>query len=338
VFISFSSCKCVVQHNNLFKAFVPLPSVKMVSEKDILKKVEEDKVKFIQLQFTDLLGVPKAVTITTKQLEDSMKYGTWFDGSSIEGFARIQESDSLLKPDANTYAILPWITDDDKKTARFFCDIYTPKSQPSESDPRFILKEVLNEAKEMGYEYNVAPELEFYLFETQDGQPVPVAHDKGGYFDMTHDPDVNIRKEMVVMLEKLGIEVEAMHHEVEVGQHEIDIKYGDALKTADSGVTVKTVVKIVAQQNDLHATFMPKPIAGKMGSGMHIHQSLFKDGKNIFYDKDDPYKLSAEAKSFFAGQLEHIDALTAILNPNNQTLTSVSFQDLKLLFTNAGQP
>ncbi len=283
----------------------------------ILEQVKKDKVKFVQLQFTDILGIVKSLTIPVQHLEDSLVYGTWFDGSSIEGFARIAESDMFLKPDVATYALIPWLNTADGNTARFICDVYKPDGKPFEGDPRFILKMVIAEAKDMGFEYNTGPELEFFLFKKQNGAIEALPHDKAGYFDLTTDQAYSIRSDMTLALEKFGINVEAAHHEVALGQHEIDFRYDNALKTADSATTLRFVLKAIAQKHDLHATFMPKPIAGINGSGMHVHQSLFDitTGNNAFYDEKDKYKLSKTAYSFIAGQLSHVKAMSAIISP-----------------------
>ncbi|MFA5349583.1 MAG: glutamine synthetase family protein, partial [Candidatus Paceibacterota bacterium] len=271
----------------------------MEGKEKILKQIEKDNVKFVNLQFTDILGIVKNVTIGIEHLENSFDYGTWFDGSSIQGFARIHESDMFLKPDSDTYAVIPWLSSPDGNTARLICDIYRPDGTPFEGDPRYILKKALNEAKELGYEYNTGPELEFFLFKKENGIKT-LPHDSGGYFDLSMDKAYEIRREMIVALSKFGIDVEASHHEVAVGQHEIDFKYGPALKTADNALTLKFVFKAIAEKHGLVATFMPKPIAGINGSGMHIHQSLFKGEENIFYDENDKYNLSKTAKHFVA--------------------------------------
>lgn len=282
---------------------------------ELFEKLEKDNVKFVNLQFSDILGMVKSLTIPVQHLENSLEDGTWFDGSSIEGFARIHESDMYLKPDPDSYAVLPWHQSDHGNTARFICDVYKPDGTPFEGDPRGILKKVLEEAKSLGFEYNVGPELEFFLLRRESGKLLPLPHDGGGYFDMTTDQAYDIRRDMNATLQKFGINVEASHHEVALGQHEIDFRYGDALKTADNGTTLRFVLKAVAQKHNLHATFMPKPIAGINGSGMHVHQSLFMDGKNIFFDDSDKYKLSKTAYSFIAGQLSHAKAMSAILSP-----------------------
>ncbi len=287
----------------------------MVNPK-ILENIQKDDVKFIQLQFTDLYGIVKSLTIPIKQLSDALKNGVWFDGSSILGFSRICESDMYLKPDITTYSIVPWLNSEYGNTARFICEVYKPDGKPFEGDPRFILKKILAEAKEMGFIYRTGPEMEFFLFKTEDGLS-PLPHDKGSYFDLTTDEAYDIRRDMTVTLEKFGIEIETTHHEVARGQHEISFRYGDALQTADSAVTLKFVVKAIAQKHGLHATFMPKPIANINGSGMHVHQSLFniKSNKNVFYEEKDEYKLSRTAYNFIAGQLSHIKGMSAILSP-----------------------
>ena len=285
-------------------------------EDKIFEKIEKDNVKFIQLQFSDILGIAKSLTIPVRYLSDALNDGTWFDGSSIEGFTRICESDMYLVPDIDTYSVIPWLNSEDGNTARFICNIYTPDGILFKGDPRCILKRVIAEAKKIGFVYNTGPELEFFLFKKENGiRALP--HDKGGYFDLTTDQAYNVRRDMTVALEKFGIDIETSHHEVALGQHEISFKYSDALKTADNAVTFKTVLKAIAQQNDLYATFMPKPIAGINGSGMHVHQSLFdiKTGKNAFYDEEDKYHLSKTAYNFIAGQLAHIKAMSAILSP-----------------------
>ncbi len=287
----------------------------MTKEK-ILEQVKKDNIKFVQLQFTDILGIVKSVTIPVQHLPDSIQYGTWFDGSSIEGFTRIAESDMFLKPDISTYAVVPWLNCDEGNTARFICEVYKPDGKPFEGDPRYILKKVIAEAEEMGYDYKTGPELEFFLFKRDNGIKA-LPHDTSSYFDLTTDKAYEIRRDMTIALEKFGIDVEAAHHEVALGQHEIDFRYDDALKSADSAITLRFVLKAIAQQHDLHATFMPKPIAGINGSGMHVHQSLFdkKTGKNAFYDEQDKYRLSKIAYNFVAGQLTHVKAMSSVMSP-----------------------
>lgn len=283
---------------------------------DIIKKIKKDKVKFIQLQFSDLYGAVKSLTIPERQLKDAFNNGIWFDGSSIEGFSRICESDMYLKPDIKTYALIPWLISEHGNTARFICDIYNPDGSHFEGDPRYILKKSLREAKKLGYEYFTGPELEFFLFKTNNGLK-PLPHDKGSYFDLNTDEAYSIRCEMSNALEKFGINIETSHHEVAIGQHEISFEYDNALTTADNAMTMRFVIKAIAQKNGLHATFMPKPMAKVNGSGMHVHQSLFsiKEKNNIFYDASDKYNLSSLAHNFIAGQLAHIKSMSAILSP-----------------------
>ncbi len=291
---------------------------KSYSHKEILDIVKKNKVEFIQLQITDLNGILKGVTIPVSKLEGVLEDGLWFDGSSIEGFTRIFESDMYLKADIDTFVIIPWTKKESQTVvARFICDVYMPDGTPFEGDPRYILKKQLARAKKLGFVFNVGPELEFFLFRKENGKLMPLPHDTAGYFDLTTDLATEIRQEMTQMLQGFGIDVEALHHEVAVGQHEIDFRYGDALRIADQATTLKYTLKYVAAHNNLHATFMPKPIAGISGSGMHVHQSLFSpDGKNLFFDAKDEYHLSALAKSYIQGQLVHIKAMNAILNPN----------------------
>jgi glutamine synthetase len=286
-----------------------------MDKKEVLKKVAEEKVKYILLQFSDIYGMVKSITIPVNHLESSLEHGTWFDGSSIEGFARIAESDMYLMPDPDTYAIIPWLDSEDGNTARLICDVYGPDGNPFEGDPRYILKKVLAEAEGMGYYYKTGPEMEFFLLK-KDGGLHTLPHDKAGYFDMTMDQAYEIRREMTSMLQIMGIDVEATHHEVGIGQHEIDFRYDHALKTADNATTIRFALKAIAQKYNLLATFMPKPIAGINGSGMHVHQSFFDaKGNNVFFDKKNQYNLSEIAYHFLAGQLKHIKGMTAILNP-----------------------
>ncbi len=283
--------------------------------KKILEQVEKDDIKFITLQFTDLLGVIKELIIPVEQLEDASRNGVWFDGSSVEGFARIQESDLFLKPDMATYAVVPWLTENGK-TARLICDIYRSDGKPFQGDPRFILKQAAAEAEKEGFEYNVGPEPEFYLFRADDqNRTSPI--DYGSYFDLSSHEGYKAIKEIIAALENFGIKVETSHHEVGFGQYEIDFHYGSCLDIADKVVTLKYCAKKIAQVHNLHATFMPKPIMDAAGSGMHIHQSLFdiKTKKNSFYDKDHEYNLSKAAYSFIAGQIKHINAMCAVLCP-----------------------
>ncbi len=287
-----------------------------MTKEEALKRVKEDDIKFIQLQFTDIFGIVKSITIPAETLPQSIDSGNWFDGSSIEGFCRIAESDMYLKPDLDTYNVIPWLQSSDGNTARFICDIYNPDGTPFEGDPRYILKRAVAEAREMGYEFKTGPELEFFLFKKNGGNEI-IPNDSGGYFDLSMDEAYEVRREITIALEKFGIEVEASHHEVAVGQHEIDFKYDNALKTADSATTMRFVIKAIAARHGLHATFMPKPVKGISGSGMHVHQSLFniETGENAFYDPFDNYNLSSIAYSFIAGQLKHIKGMSAILSP-----------------------
>ena len=286
--------------------------------KKVLEKAKKDEVKFVQLQFTDIHGTIKSVTIPIHKLAESLEKGTWFDGSSIEGFTRIAESDMFLKPDPSTYAVLPW-EPSDKKVARFICDVYTPDGKPFEGDPRYILKRVMKEAEELGFQYNVGPELEFFMFKLSDNCELkPIPQDVAGYFDYTpRDLADNIRSDIVNALEAMGLEVEMSHHEVAPGQHEIDFKYGNALTQADRAITFKHAAKSIVFKHGLFASFMPKPIFGVNGSGMHVHQSLFdiKTGKNAFFDPNDRYKLSKIAKSFIAGQLKNVKSMSAVVAP-----------------------
>ncbi len=285
---------------------------------DVLREVKEQHVKFIHLQFTDILGATKGITIPSHELETALTRGVWFDGSSIQGFARIAESDMYLMPDPTTFKIIPWEAKEGIATARMICDVYTPAGAPFPGDPRGVLKAAVKKAEGMGFLYNTGPELEFFLLRRDaDGNPTLTPHDHGGYFDYSTDRAITVRKDMVAALEVLGIMAEASHHEVAIGQHEIDFKYADAVTTADNAITFKYVLKAVARFHSLFASFMPKPIAGINGSGMHTHQSLvYKDsGQNAFADPADKFGLSLIAKQFIAGQLAHARALSAIVAP-----------------------
>jgi glutamine synthetase len=284
----------------------------------VLDKIEDEGVDFLRLQFTDILGTVKNVSIPANQAEKAFTEGIYFDGSSINGFVRIQESDMRLEPDPETFAVLPWRNSDHATSARLICDVMdTATNQPFSGDPRRVLKETLAEAEEMGYEVNAGPEPEFFLFEEdEDGRATTTTHDAGGYFDLApKDLAQDVRGDIIYGLEEMDFEVEASHHEVAEGQHEIDFKYDDALATADNIATFRSVVRAMAAQHDLHATFMPKPIARINGSGMHTHLSLFEDGENAFHDDDDEFNLSETAKQFLAGILDHAPALTAVCNP-----------------------
>ncbi|MEZ3143025.1 type I glutamate--ammonia ligase [Halobaculum sp. MBLA0143] len=288
------------------------------AEQDVIDKIEQEGVDFLRLQFTDILGTVKNVSVPASQAEKAFTEGIYFDGSSIEGFVRIQESDMRLDPDPETFAVLPWRADSDGSAARLVCDVIdTSTGEPFSGDPRTVLKDAIDRASELGYEVNAGPEPEFFVFETDaDGAPTTDTHDAGGYFDLApKDLASDLRREIIYNLESMGFEVEASHHEVAEGQHEIDFKYADALTTADNIATFRSVVRATTAQSDAHATFMPKPIAGINGSGMHTHLSLFEDGENAFHDGDDEFNLSGTAKSFLAGILEHAPALTAVCNP-----------------------
>lgn len=286
------------------------------SKEDILAMVEENGVKFIRLQFTDILGTLKNVAITDRQLEKALNNQCMFDGSSINGFVRVEESDMYLRPDLDTFVIFPWRSQQGK-VARLICDVYMPDGTPFEGDPRYILKKAINKAKDMGYTMNVGPECEFFLFEVDnDGNPTLKTNDKGSYFDLGPiDLGENARRDMTLALEDMGFEIETSHHEVAAGQNEIDFKYADALVTADNIATFKYVVKSIAQRHGLYATFMPKPLHGVNGSGMHINISLIKDGKNDFYNEEDELGLSSVAYNFIAGVLKHIKEICPITNP-----------------------
>ena len=286
--------------------------------KDILKKIEEDHIKFISFQFTDVNGVVKSVDGPVNRIEKSLEEGIWFDGSSVEGFARIQESDMHLVVDPDTYAILPW-TPSEMKRARVLCDIYRPNGKPFEGDPRGVLKRRLKRMKnERQWTMNVGPEPEFFLFLQNGKENVhPVPHDIGGYFDFSaNDEAVQVRTELMAALSEMGLEIEVGHHEVALGQHEIDFHFTDALKTADNVLTLKYAVKAIAAQHGLIASFMPKPVYGINGSGMHCHQSIYSvEGDNLFFNADDPFQLSELAYQFIAGQLHHAKALAAVVAP-----------------------
>ena len=284
---------------------------------DIFRMVEEEDVEFIRLQFTDIFGTLKNIAITSSQLEKALDNKCMFDGSSVEGFVRIEESDMYLYPDYDTFEIFPW-RPQQGKVARLICDVYTPDGKPFEGDPRWILKKTIKEANEMGYRFDVGPECEFFLFHTDDnGLPTTLSHEKAGYFDLgPNDLGENIRRDMVLTLEDMGFEIEASHHEVAPAQHEIDFKYDEALKTADNIQTFKMTVKTIAKRHGLYATFMPKPKFGISGSGMHINMSLAtKAGKNIFADDNGKIGLSDDAYHFIAGIMKHARGMSAITNP-----------------------
>jgi glutamine synthetase len=283
----------------------------------VLERVAADGIRFVNLQFTDIMGLVKAVSIPSHKFEDAIDQGLWFDGSAVEGFARIHESDMYLQPDLSTFSVIPWDRGTNP-TAKVFCDVYTPDGEPFDGDPRGLLKRQLARAREMGYVFQTGPELEFFLLRTSGpGKVEPLPHDQAGYFDVTTDLAADVRKEMVNALEDQGIVVEASHHEAAQGQHEIDFKYGPALETADNAVTFRVTLKAIAQRHGLYVTFMPKPFFGVNGSGMHCHQSLAdaQTGENLFFDREDEYGLSEIAKHFIAGQLAHARGMSAILAP-----------------------
>ena len=286
--------------------------------REIIERAKANGIRFVQLQFTDILGAVKAVTIPIHQLEGSVAHGTWFDGSSIEGFTRIAESDQYLMPDMSTFAEIPWQPGSGPRgTARVICDVYTPRGEPFVGDPRYVLRRQVERARKLGYIVNMGPELEFFLFRRENGAIKPLPHDEAGYFDFSTDLAQEIRQDMVDALEAFGIRVEAAHHEVAVGQHEIDFEYADALRTADNAVTFKFALKAIANQHGLYATFMPKPIYGINGSGMHTHQSLYSiaESRNAFADPSNEYGLSAVARSYMAGILAHARGMIAVLAP-----------------------
>ena len=288
-----------------------------MTNQDVLARVKEDGVKFISYQFTDVTGAVKSVDMPADRLQVALDDGVWFDGSSVEGFARIQESDMRLILDPDTYAVLPW-TQPELRRARIFCDIYQPDGQPFPGDPRGTLKKMLANIKQRGWKFNVGPEPEFFLFKRNGSAGIhPVPHDVGGYFDFSADDDaVSVRTELMGALKGMGLEVEMGHHEVALGQHEIDFRFDDALRTADNVLTLKYTVKAIAAQHGLIASFMPKPIFGINGSGMHCHQSLFDlQGENLFYNATDEFNLSPLAYGLIAGQLAHARALAAVVAP-----------------------
>ncbi|THF74597.1 type I glutamate--ammonia ligase [Cohnella fermenti] len=286
------------------------------TREDIMRIAKEQNVRFVRLQFTDLMGIIKNVEIPVSQLPKALDNKMMFDGSSIEGYVRIEESDMYLYPDLDTWVVFPWVTED--RVARLICDIYMPDGTPFAGDPRGILKRALQEAEEMGFStMNVGPEPEFFLFQTDDkGNPTMELNDQGGYFDLAPtDLGENCRRDIVLMLEEMGFEIEASHHEVAPGQHEIDFKYADAIRAADQIQTFKLVVKTIARQHGLHATFMPKPLFGVNGSGMHCHLSLFRGSENAFFEPSDKLGLSVVGRQFMSGILKHARGMAAITNP-----------------------
>lgn len=286
------------------------------TNEECLEYVQENDVRFIRLQFTDIFGQMKNIAITNKQLPQALAEGVMFDGSAVKGFAGVEASDMLLLPDPATFALIPW-RPQQGKVARIICDVKNHDGSQFAGDPRYILKRTLEKARDLGYVFQVGPECEFFLFHTDnEGLPTTVTHDSAGYCDLAPiDQGENARREICLVLEEMGFEIETSHHESAAGQHEIDFKYTDALSAADNIMTFKYVVKIVAQRNGLHATFMPKPLHGVNGSGMHINMSLTQEGRNVFNDLESPGELSATARQFIAGLLEHIKGITAVANP-----------------------
>ena len=286
---------------------------------DVLDEIEEKNVDFLRLQFTDILGTVKNVSVPADQAEKAFTEGIYFDGSSINGFVRIQESDMRLDPDPSTFAVLPWRNTEESAAGRLICDVIdTSSGQPFSGDPRGVLKRAIERAEDMGYTVNAAPEPEFFLFEEdEEGRATTKTNDAGGYFDLApKDLAQDVRRDIIYGLEDMGFDIEASHHEVAQGQHEINFTYDDALSTADNVATFRAVVRAIAAEHDLHATFMPKPIPRINGSGMHTHLSLFtEDGENAFHDDDDEFDLSETAKQFTAGILDHAEAIAAVSNP-----------------------
>lgn len=288
----------------------------MLTKKDIFKLVEDEDVSFVRLQFTDMLGSMRNIAVTASRLEEALDNQCMFDGSSIEGFAGVEASDLYLHPDLDTFTIFPW-RPHQGKVARLICDVYTPDGTRLASDPRYVLQKVIKEAEDMGFTFEVSPECEFFLFETDErGNPTTVPHDNAGYFDLAPlDNGENCRRDICLTLEEMGYTVESSHHEMAPGQHEITFKYDDALKTADRIATFKTVVKTIAKRNGLHATFMPKPLEGASGSGMHLNMSLSKDGKNVFADSTSQSGLSQTATMFTAGLMKYTPDMACLTNP-----------------------
>ncbi|NIA07635.1 MAG: glutamine synthetase [Actinobacteria bacterium] len=279
---------------------------------DVLKLCKDKKVKFIRLWFTDVLGFLKSFAVTIPELETALNEGMGFDGSSIEGFARIHESDMIALPDPNTFTVLPWRSDDEMAVGRMFCDVMTPNGDHYTGDPRWALKRMVKKAQDMGLTFYIGPELEFFFFKNSVGQPQII--DRGGYFDLTPlDVASDLRRDIVLSLEAMGIPVEYSHHEVAPSQHEIDLRYAEAVEMADRAMTYRLTVKEIALKHGLHATFMPKPLFGQNGSGMHVHQSLFRGEENAFYDVDDPQHLSKVGKAYIAGLLKHAKEICLVV-------------------------
>ncbi len=287
-----------------------------LTREDIVQRVQSENISFIRLQFTDIFGQPKNVAITSSQLQRALDNQITIDGSSIEGFTRIHESDQYLYPDLDTFVLLPWRTEHGK-IARMICDVHNPDGSPFVGDPRGALKRQIQEAEKSGYLFNVGPECEFFLFQTdENGRPTTKTGDEAGYFDLGPlDHGESTRREICLALEQMGFEIEASHHETASGQHEIDFKYTDALRAADNIMTFRFVVKTIAQKNGLHATFMPKPIYGISGSGMHTNMSLIQDNKNVFFDENGDRRLSKECYQFIAGLLKHVEGMSVLTNP-----------------------
>lgn len=306
----------VARHRVRANGGARLPERKGWEAEEILELLKDRGVRFLRLQFTDITGMNKNVEIPEQQFKKALRDGIMFDGSSIEGFVRIEESDMILKPDLDTLAVFPW-GDEDNRVGGIICDVYTATGQPFEGDPRYVLKRQLAAAAELGYSMMAGVEAEFFLFHrNKDGSPTRITHDAGGYFDLTPvDLGEVARRDMVSILDWMGFEVEAGHHEVAPGQHEIDFRYADALITADRLSTFRFVVRNVALEHGLHATFMPKPIFGQAGSGMHTHQSLFKGKDNCFFDPQAPDQLSQEMRWYIGGLLEHARGYCAVTNP-----------------------
>ena len=287
------------------------------TKEDIIRMVEEEDVEFIRLQFTDIFGMLKNVAITAGQLEKALDNRCMFDGSAIEGFVRMEETDMYLYPDLDTFEIFPW-RPQQGKVARLICDVHCPDGSPFEGDPRYVLKRVLKEAEAMGYRFNVGPECEFFLFHTDEqGRPTTTTHETAGYFDVGPiDLAENVRRDIVLNLEDMGFDIESSHHEIAPAQHEVDFQYETGLRAADNILTFKMAVKTIAKCHGLHATFMPKPKAGVNGSGMHINMSLEDlGGRNLFADDSDERGLSRLAYEFLAGILHHIKSMTILTNP-----------------------
>ncbi|MGB9634579.1 MAG: glutamine synthetase family protein, partial [Chloroflexaceae bacterium] len=290
----------------------------------LLRRAEEQRVAFVNLQFTDILGMVKNVTIPIHELPDALDHGVWFDGSSIEGFARIVESDMYLVPDLSTYALVPWDQHEGLATARLICNIYTPDGKPFAGDPRHVLAAVTRQAGEMGFAFNVAPEIEFFLFKTDaEGRTLPLPHDHAGYFDVSTDLATLIRRQMVRALQSLDITVEAAHHEVAAGQHEIDLRYAEALRAADQQIVFRETVRACAAQHGLLASFAPKIYADKAGNGAHLHLSLAREGASIVTEAGQPRVLSAPMRAFMAGILEHLPALMALTTPSTNSFKRI---------------